>query len=80
MGIFGQSPECDAAVAAMVEATPEQQEELTLNAIQLMSDLNNFISLYELIFTSACSADVEGVQPVWAAVQAPYFHQVSFKQ
>ena len=44
-----------------------------------MSDLNNFVSLYELIYTSACSSDLEGVQPIWAAFQAPYFYQVSFK-
>ena len=80
MGIFGQSEECDAAYDAIFTAADEaSREEATLKAVQLMSDLNNFVSLYELIYTSACSSDLEGVQPIWAAFQAPYFYQVSFK-
>ena len=79
MGIFGQSEECDAAYDAIFTADAASLDDTILNAVQLMSDLNNFVSLYELIFTSACSADLEGVQPIWAAFQSPYFYQVSFK-
>ncbi|MCI8594707.1 MAG: ABC transporter substrate-binding protein [Oscillospiraceae bacterium] len=79
MGIFGQSEECDAAYNAIFEATPDTLEAATLNAVQLMSDLNNFTSLYELIFTSACTSDLAGVEAVWASTQTPYFYQVSFQ-
>ena len=78
MGIFGTSQACDDAYAAIFEASPAERESTILNAVQLMSDLNNFTSLYELVFTSACSSDLQGVEEVWAATQTPYFYQVSF--
>ncbi|MCC8065730.1 MAG: ABC transporter substrate-binding protein [Clostridiales bacterium] len=80
MGIFGQSEECDAAVEAVYSITDaDEREEALITAVQLMSDLNNFVSLYEMTFNSACSSNLQGAQPVWAAMMTPYFYQCYYE-
>ncbi len=80
LGIFGTSDEFDEAYQIACETSdPEELDEALINAIQAMSDLNNFVSLYEMMFNSACTANLQGVHPVWGATLAPYFYQCTFE-